>query len=280
MNAPATTAAPAPVALPAIDFEGARIEWQSAPGMDHGVATTIGHVARALGYANRRKAREVVARNRAQFKDSEARVSTAGTLDGRSRRTEILSPRGVLKFCIYARTPKAFRFHDALIDLLDALGSGDVVPVKRDVYEALVRKDSMNEEAVRLLGNASSDLGRTIACVNTLAGLASKIFEAVKRERADERTATAIDRAGGDLFTGRGALTSDDNAVLAALAMHGPQDGIRPLAKLARLTQKATSLSAADLAARGAIRREVGKIALAPHDGDQGKVIPMGGSAS
>lgn len=122
----------------------------------------------------------------------------------------------------------------------------------------------VNPEFVRLLGNATADLGRSIGCIDKFGTLLSAMFAELKRERADERTAKLIDEAGGDLFTGKGNLTDDDNAILSTLAVSGPYTNVKTLAKAAKLTQRATALSLAELSKRGLVRREKGLIDLAP----------------
>lgn len=140
-------------------------------------------------------------------------------------------------------------------------------------------KLDMTAEFMRLLGNKQADNGRLIGCVDKLGTLLSQMFSEIKRERADERTAALIDNAGGDLFTGKGDLTPEDQAVVAALSTSGPFADLKSLANAAHLTQKATALSLAELAKRDLVRREKGKIELAPrkprllNGGDTGTVI-------
>jgi len=132
-------------------------------------------------------------------------------------------------------------------------------------------------EFIRVLGNKDADLGRSLDCIKGLASALGTALYLVKRERADERTAKLIDDAGGDLFTGKGDLTQDDQTILATLATSGPYQSVRDLAKAAKLTQRATTLSLAELSKRGLVRREKGLIDLAPRGprllgGDEGAV--------
>lgn len=189
--------------LPPLEFDGVRIEWQPAEGMDHGVATTIGHLARALGYVSTDKALQVIDRNRTRFKASEATPLKLRGVDGRLRDTEAVSPRGALKFCFYARTVKAFQFHDAVIELLDSIGSGDVVPVKRDRLAMLEAKAANADNAIPVMRqllavNAHQARAQSMTiefCAATLSAErcapAAQILRSLKRE----------DTSAGDLFS-------------------------------------------------------------------------------
>ena len=130
--------------LARLKFDGAPVPWRPAPLMDHGVALSINDVSRLLGYTSNFATSRVVSRNAKHFKASEATTTSFTSDDGRKRKMWVLSPRGLLRFCLFARTPAAFRFYDALLNFLDNLASGDSVVVDRATYDRLTTSAHLN----------------------------------------------------------------------------------------------------------------------------------------
>lgn len=238
-------------------WEDQPLPWQAVDGFDHGVGVAAGDIWRRLDYKSLRELTRLLRRATldGRLKSTEAKVVNATTVDGKSRPTWVVSPRGLLKVSIYGNTPRLLQFHDALVAHLDALGSGDLVVMQRTEADAL-------RAIPRLLGNLQADRNSTAAAIKELASVFGVALNVIKEERKREREADNFDAPKQGLIFQDPNAGDHDAAVLSVLVKYGAQARVRDIAKLAKLTIRDTERAVIRLRSKGLIERVGGKIDL------------------
>lgn len=204
--------------------------------------------------------------HKAEFLESESTVMRIMTVDGKSRRARLFSAKAVDLLAVLARSPRGVEVRRWCVDLRERLRSGESAEITREQWDAMraefaalkAERDHLRLER----GNAQVDLRLALEANAGMSKLASQVLTIRKREKSHEREVELFaDRP--SLFAGA-PLTEIDERVIAALHLHGPFDSVGALAKHLRMGVARLGDSISTLAARRAIERRDGRIALVP----------------
>jgi len=263
------------------EFEGKPLEFRQV-GAEWWATTA--EAARALGYSRPSKLRDLFNKNAGAFLPHEtcevdlrnmglsagpnSESSPTRGKRGNLRGVRLFSPRGLEHLALIGATDVCVRFRRWVLTVIDALQNGGL----REQFDALrleVAGLRSERDALRLAqGNASVDLRLALEANAGMSKLASQILTTRRAEVRHEREVELFaDRP--NLFAGA-PLTEIDERVIAALHLHGPFDSVGALAKHLRIGVARLGDSISTLAARRAIRRSEGKIALVPQPVAQG----------
>lgn len=222
-------------------------------------------LARPLGFSDARGVLRLFKRNAAEFPATEVTVVNLTTEHG-TRTAQAFSPVAAHLLGMFAATPEGATFRRWLLDTFIVPHLSGARMVSREDFDALrlqVAALVSERDALRLAqGNASVDLRLALEANAGMSKLASQILTTRRAEVRHEREVELfVERP--NLFAGA-PLTEIDERVIAALHLHGPFDSVGALAKHLRVGVARLGDSISTLAARRAIRRSEGKIALVP----------------
>ncbi len=246
------------------------ISWQRAvvPRVEGDtLAFSFKDVATLCAFSTERAARRVFQRNKAEFTPDEVIGVNLTPVPGRRAYSAMhLTPLGLYHFAMLCGTEVGPRFRAWVVETFLRPHLSGARMVAREDFDALrlqvaslvSERDALRDER----GNARTDLRLALEANSNMSRLASQIMTVRKAEVRHEREVELfVERP--NLFAGA-PLTEIDERVIAALHLHGPFDSVAALAKHLRMGVARLGDSISTLAARKAIRRSEGKIALAP----------------
>jgi len=222
--------------------------------------------ADALGLDDYRAFLRLVRAHRDELVEGEEIVAPSATIGGKGRDAKLfrISVLDLLGPLTKSEAGKKIRRWTA--DIRQRFRRGESAEITREQFDALrleVAGLRSERDTLRLAqGNASVDLRLALEANAGMSKLAAQILTTRRAEVRHEREVELFaDRP--NLFAGA-PLTEIDERVIAALHLHGPFDSVGALAKHLRVGVARQGDSISTLAARRAIRRSEGKIALVP----------------